>query len=135
MDTLLKAVFVTSFFGFLRCAEITISQSEFDPSKHICLDDVTFYETHVRYLKTDPYQKGIAILSFKSENNTDLCPYRALTQYLGLQKVSFPNNLLPNSPFFLTENGKALCRSYYMMHIKHILAHLGYDNSHYSGIV
>ena len=137
VDKLLKAVFVTSFFGFLRCGEITISQPEFDPSKHICLNDVTFCETHVqlllRYSKTDPYKKGIVIPLFKAENNTDLCPYRALTQYLELRKTIFPNNLLPNSPFFLTENGKALCRSYYMMHIKHILARLGYDNSHYSG--
>ena len=77
VDTLLKAVFVTSFYGFLRCGEITISQPEFNPSKHTCLDDVTFYETHaqllLRYSKTDPYQKGIVIPLFKSENNTDLC--------------------------------------------------------------
>ena len=33
VDTLLTAVFITSFFGFLRCGEITISQPEFDPSK------------------------------------------------------------------------------------------------------
>ena len=91
VDTLLKAVFVTSFFGFLRCGEITISQPEFNPSKHtcICLNDVTFYETHaqllLRYSKTDPYQKGIVIPLIKSENNTDLCPYRALTQYLELK--------------------------------------------------
>ena len=89
VDTLLKAVFVTSFFGFLRCGEITISQPEFNPSKHICLNDVTFYETHaqllLRYSKTDPYQKGIVIPLFKSENNRDLCPYRALTQYLELK--------------------------------------------------
>ena len=77
VDTLLKAVFVTSFFGFLRCGEITISQPEFNPSKHICLNDVTFYGTHaqllLRYSKT-PYQKGIVIPLFKSENNTDFCP-------------------------------------------------------------
>lgn len=137
VDILLKAVFVTSFFGFLRCGEIAISQPEFDPSKHICLNDVTFCETHVQLLlrssKTDPYKKGIVIPLFKSESNTDLCPYRALTQYVELRKINFQNNLLSNSPFFLTENGKALSRSYFMMHIKHILARLGYDNSHYSG--
>ena len=137
MDILLKAVFITSFFGFLRCGEITISQPEFDPSKHICLNDKTFCETHVQLLlrssKTDPYKKGIVIPLFKSESNTELCPYRALTQYLELGKINFPNNLLPKFPLFLTENGKALCRSYFMMHIKNILARLGYDNSHYSG--
>ena len=86
---LLKAVFVTNFFGFLRCGEITISQPEFNPSKHISLNAVTFYETHAQlllsYSKTDPYQKGIVIPLFKSENNTNLCPYRALTQYLELK--------------------------------------------------
>ena len=35
VDILLKAMFITSFFGFLRCSEITISQPEFEPSKHI----------------------------------------------------------------------------------------------------
>ena len=137
VDILLQAVFITSFFGFLRCGEITISQPEFDPSKHICLNDVRFCETHVQLLlrssKTDPYKKEIVIPLFKSESNTELCPYRSLNQYLELRKINFPNKLLPNSPFFLTENGKALCRSYFMMHIKHILARLGYDNSHYSG--
>ena len=137
VDTLLTAVFITSFFGFLRCGEITISQPEFDPSKNICLNDITFCETHAQLLlrssKADPYKKGVVIPLFKNDLNRDLCPYRALAQYVEMRNMNFPNIALPSSPFFLTENGKALCRAYFMMHIKHILARLGYDNTNYSG--
>lgn len=96
VDSLLKTVCVTSFFGFLRCGEITISQREFDPSRNICLSDIRICETHImlhlKTQKTDPYKRGMSIPLFKIESNRELCPYLALTKYLELRKVSYEIN-------------------------------------------
>lgn len=73
----------------------------------------------------------MSIPLFKIESNRELCPYLALTKYLELPNINFPMKLTPDSPFFLTEKGDALCRPYFMLHIRHILASLGYDSKLY----
>ena len=137
VDSLLKAVCITSFFGFLRCGEVTISQNEFNPAKNICLIDIKFCDTHIQLhlksSKTDPFKQGVTIPLFKTESNKQLCPYRALAGYLEKRNKKFPNKSACTSPFFLRENGETISRSYFLGHVKHILACLGYDNACFSG--
>ena len=136
-DSLLRAAFVTSFFGFLRCSEITSSQHGFDSSINVCLDDVTFQdsyvELHLKASKTDRYRRGISIKLFKNETNDLLCPYNALSMYLVLRNKAFPMQKANESPFFITESGNAMCRSFYVSNTKQVLARLGFNTSFYNG--
>lgn len=136
-DSLLKAAFITSFCGFLRCAELTTSKQTFDPSVNVCLRDVTIYDTHaeltLKSSKTDPYRQGVSIPLFKNVKNGNLCPHRALSTYTVLRNKQFPHKTAADSPFFLTENGEVMCRSYFILHVKLILSRLGYNTVGYSG--
>lgn len=134
-DCLLETACVTAFFGFLRCGEFTINQRKFDPSVDVCLGDVTFYETYVdlklKSSKTDPFRQGISIPLFKI--NSSLCPYTALQNYLIERNKKFELKLSPSDPFFLMDTGRPLSRTYFILHIKHILGRLGFNASLYSG--
>ena len=76
MDSLLVAVCVTAFFGFLRCAEFTVaSDKELDPEIKLCLGDLNFLDAHAKLLlkssKTDPFRQGIIIQLFKTKQLTN----------------------------------------------------------------
>ena len=135
-DSLLAAAFISCYCGFLRCGEITVSQNKFDPHRNLCLNDVVFFETHMElYLKsskTDPFRQGVCISLFKNDASSSLCPLDALSQYLELRNKYFPDKITADSPFFLTESGEPMCRSYFVLHVKSILAQLGYDTSSYN---
>lgn len=136
-DSLLEAAFITSFCGFLRCSEITTSQHGFDQTLNVCLSDVTFADTQIelrlKSSKTDPFRRGISIPLFKNDLNNKLCPHTALSKYLVLRNKFFPCQSAPSLPFFLTETGEAMCRSFFVLHTKQILFRLGYNASFFSG--
>ena len=136
-DSLLRAAFVTSFCGFLRCSEITSSQHGFDSSINVCLDDVTFQDTHVelhlKASKTDRYRRGVSIKLFKNKANNLLCPYDALSEYLIQRNKVFAKQGAAISPFFITESGNAMCRYFFVSNTKQILSRLGFNTTYYNG--
>ncbi|MEW8548786.1 MAG: hypothetical protein AB2693_35245 [Candidatus Thiodiazotropha sp.] len=137
-DSLLVAVCVTAFFGFLRCAEFTVtSDKEFDPQFNLCLGDLTFLDTHAELLlkasKTDPFRQGIIIQLFKNNTTQKLCPFTALQTYLVRRNNKFVQRQNLTEPLFLTEDGFPVTRSFFMLHVKQIISRLGLDTTKYSG--
>lgn len=79
--------FITAFYGFLRCGELTVMDS-FDPYSHLCVGDITFHDPHyvvvkLKTSKTDPGRQGVSILLFA--NNLMVCPYKALATYISIR--------------------------------------------------
>ena len=136
-DCLLQAVCVMAFFGFLRCGEFTVNQQEFDPAIHLCLGDLTFNDTYVEVLlkmsKTDPFKQGTLIPLFKQCDNTNLCPYTSLQNYIRKRNEIFHTRMRPTEPLFLTDLGKPLMFNYFVSHVRCILTQIGMDTTHYSG--
>ena len=82
----------SAFFGFLRCGEFTVpSQSEYDPSTHLSLDDITIdsadspslIQVSIKQSKTDPFHKGVQLFLAKTGKN--ICPITAIMPYLALR--------------------------------------------------
>ena len=90
-------------------------------------------ETYVEPSKTDRYRRGVSIKLFKNETNDKLCPYNALSKYLMLRNKVFTLQRTAESPFFLTETGEAMCRSFFVLHTKQILSQLGFNTMFYTG--
>ena len=137
-DSLLTAVCLTAFFGFLRCGEFTVSKDDaFDPAVSLCLGDLTFHDTYVEVIlkssETDPFRHGVSIPLFKNNNYSKLCPFLALRVYLSKRNIKFVTYQSSMDPLFLTEEGHPLSRHVFMQHFKHILSNIGLDNTQYSG--
>ena len=82
----------TSLFGFLRCGEFTVpSQSEYDPSTHLSLNDIaidsagspSLIQVSIKQSKTDPFRKGVQLFLAKTGKN--ICPITAIMPYLALR--------------------------------------------------
>ena len=135
-DCLLQAACVMAFFGFLRCGEFTVNQQAFDPTRHLCLGDLTFHDTHTEVLlkmsKTDPFRNGTVIPLFKQCVGTILCPYTSLKNYIGKRNNKFPRRVAPAEPLFLTDSGEPLSRIHFISHVHCILTGIGVDTTHYS---
>lgn len=108
-DKLMLAACLTAFFGFLRCGEFTTRSAVFDPSCNLCLNDLIFKDKvaliTIKVSKSDPFRKGCIIQLFK--NNTVVCPYQGLVDYLSLRK-QFSNE--PLSPLFMLPSFMPLSR-------------------------
>ena len=128
INSLPEAGFLSCYCGFLRCGEITVSRKTFDPNINLCINDVIFYENKVelnlKISKTDPYKHGICISLFKNDSCSSLCPLIALSRYFELHNKLFPHKMSQDSPFFLTESGESMSRSYFVAHIKAVLVRL-----------
>ena len=137
-DSLLTAVCLSAFFGFLRCGEFTVpTDSAFDPTINLCLGDLTFHNNHANLLlkssKTDPFRQGVTVPLFRNEAHTKLCPYQALRTYISKRMDKLPYHQDKTSPLFLTEDRHPLTRPYFINNLKHILSKIGLDTSMYSG--
>lgn len=136
-DSLLHCACVVAFFGFLRCGEFTLTHCEFNPTTHLCLEDLKLFATHaelhLKASKTDPFRHGITIKLYKLNSLSILCPYRSLQCYLKMRNEKFQLQTTSTDPLFLTEEGKPLNRTYFMSHVGHILHQLGFNSNYYSG--
>ncbi|XP_035268944.1 uncharacterized protein LOC118225046 [Anguilla anguilla] len=65
-DSLLEAVFLTAFYGFLRCGEYTTRTENFDPSIDLTYSNLSFgsqyFIIHLKRSKTDKNAKGTPII-------------------------------------------------------------------------
>ena len=103
------------FFGFLRCGEFTApSIVQFDSKLHLCLQDVAvdnlinpnFMLATIKVSKTDPYRKAKEFTLRLTATGTDICPIKAVVQYLHLRGGQ-PGAL------FMLKNGSPLTRPLY----------------------
>ena len=100
-NTLMKAVLLLAYFGFLRCGEFAVSNT-FQHDVNLTFDDVRIYDDHLtlhlKQSKTDPFRKGITIMIFQT--GSCLCAYQAIVKYICLRNSSFPNLISHTDPFF-----------------------------------
>lgn len=137
ISVLLKAVFSTAFYGFLRCGEFTTpAQSVFDSTEHLCLGDLLIQSTPVcaqlklKTSKTDLFRVGVTIQLFPTD--TVSCPVRALKSYLHSRR-QYPQLMAPDDPLFITDTGYPLSRPVFIQYLRRVLHGLREDTSHYTG--
>ena len=117
-------------FGFLRACEFTVN-SPFNPDIHLDVSDVqadslvnpSSFRIHIKCSKTGPFRQGCHI--YIGAGKRDLCPVRALTQYLHV-RGSTPG------PLFLLSDGTPLHRHGLTSNIQSIFSAAG-DLGCYTG--
>ena len=122
-----------AFSGFLRCGEFTTARKDhFDAQSNLCIGDVEMSEEHfklkLKESKTDIFRKGITIPIHSLHSS--ICPVRHMKHYLKLRTSSGAD---PLSPLYLTEEGHALDRSYFVQSVKKVLSELNLNPDHYNG--
>lgn len=84
-----------SLLWLLKIGEMVVpSNNAYDPSAHLNLSDVsidnperpTVLKISIKQSKTDPFRKGVDL--FLGKTDIDICPVRALMNYLILQGTS-----------------------------------------------
>ena len=104
---MLWAAMVVAFFGLLRAAEYTsISGKKFDRATTLCIEDVNYTQQgatlDTKASKTDIFRTGVSIRL--AANQSTLCPFRALMEYLKVQPRQ-------EGPLFMFASGRYLTRS------------------------
>ncbi len=105
-DSLLETVFLTAFYGFLRCGEFTTRSRSFDPSQDLTIGDVS---VHSHYF---------CVLLKLSQTNSDFCPLSSMVRYLRSRAQASTQE-----PLFVTERGEPLSRAWFTSHL-HLLCQL-----------
>lgn len=121
--TMLRAACCLGFFGFLRAGEFTVN-SPFNPDIHLTINDIQAgsllnpcsFRIFIKCSKTDPFRQGCYV--YIGTGSSDLCPVRALIQYLHL-RGSTPG------PLFLLADGTPLNRQWLSSTIQSILSSAG----------
>lgn len=110
VDLLLETVFLTAFYGFLRCGEFTSNSECFSPNHDLTVSDISInhhsYSIFLKHSKSDRDLRGSSIVI--SETNTIFCPLLSMTRYL----QSRPS-VNPDEPLFLTNKGKVMSRYWF----------------------
>lgn len=113
VDSLMKAVCLVAFFGFLRCGEFTCMSNNFDPQTNLTMLDICFSDNQVsinlKASKTDPFRLGYKVTVF--QNNLNICPVNALIHYFTLRRSL---GFAPLDPLFQFPSGQVLTRNIFM---------------------
>ena len=133
IDLTLESMFLLAFYGFLRCAEFTSSTSQYSPSRHPSLCDITFHSSEsltftLKHSKTDQIGRTSTIHLFKTDS--PLCPYGPILRYVSLRRSL---NAAPRDPLFITETGSIATRFWFHHHFRQILSLSGLPPQLYSG--
>lgn len=130
---MLWAAACLGFFGFLRAGEMTVpSDAGYDPSIHLNRSDIavdnprkpTVLRVTIKQSKTDPFRRGIDL--FLGKTATDLCPVKAMLNYLLVRVDS-------EGPLFKFQDGRFLTRQRLVDAIRDALQAAGMDHSKYCG--
>jgi hypothetical protein len=130
---MLWAAVCIAFFGFLRCAEFTVSSLvAYDPNRHLSFNDivllhppkVTTVAVNIKCSKTDQFGKGVQI--FLSRTKSSLCPVSALLDYLTVRGSN-------NVPLFIRSTGQPLTRAFLVAQVQSALQSLGMQVGQFTG--
>ena len=134
-DLMLQNVFSMAFFGFMRCAEVTVKSLK--DKDFIKMSDVNVHENLYKYTvlltsKCDPFRRGVTIDIF---NNDKLYPVTLMQRYIELRKT---NGATAQSPLFVdfqnfTRQFECLNRDRFIYYLRYVLCCLGYTDSKYCG--
>ncbi len=109
-----------------------LSDGGYDPTYHLSQSDIAFdHPSHpevvrvtVKQSKTDHFRQGIQL--FIGRTNSDICPVRALLNYL-LERGS------AEGPLFIFPDGSFLTRQRLVEAVRRALDRAGLNAVHYSG--
>lgn len=129
---MLKCIYTTAFYGFLRCGEFTVSSIS---SSHIRASDVevaadlSHFTLLLRTSKTDPFSKGVSISIY---NSPPLFPVTIMSTYLSLRR-EFSKH--PYTPLFFEPpaSNQPLSRQSFIHLLRQTLTAAGYQDSQFSG--
>ena len=133
----LLATLTLAHFTFLKMGKFTVDQQIFDPTWHLCVQDMTaslttqaelwYVTVHLNISKTDPFGQGFNMIIGCS--GTQVCGACAVWD---LMQSHWAKQASPMAPFFQL-SGQPLLREMMVGPIKGLLAKLGLTPSHYSG--
>ena len=129
-DQMLHCACLMAFFGFLRCGEFTVRNS--NTSDYLRIGDInmaedrSYYTLFLKVSKTDPFRKGVVIHIFE---NSKLEPVKYMYQYI-TNRISMGANAA--SPLF-SDSGEVLSRDKFISYIRTILSRLGLPEVNYCG--
>lgn len=130
---MLWAAACLGFFGFLRAGEMTVpSDTDYDPTIHLNCNDIAVDNPNdpavlrvtIKQSKTDPFRRGIDL--FLGKTATDLCPVKAMLNYLLVRAEG-------TGPLFKFQDGRFLTRQRLVDYIREALRAAGIDQSKYCG--
>ena len=133
VNILIATACCVAFFAFLRCSEFTCDN--YNAEAHLSMGSVTFNDDYstayilLQSSKMDPFRKGVTV-SLHSIPNSIVCPVKALRQFLVVRKH---HQHRVEDPLFLTPQGKAMDRQFFVVHLKCVLAAAGFDEHLYNG--
>ena len=96
VNALLETVFLTAFYGFLRCGECTTRCAAFDPSRDLTMSDLIMgsgvFTIVLKHSKTDTTCKGTPIVI--GQTNCAFCPFSSMCRYRSCRPRATPDEPL-----------------------------------------
>ena len=123
--SMLKAMFLLAFFGFLRVGELTIRPGS-DNSHVISVSNLQITRLGI-VLSMSSFkhnQAGRTVNLHISPQTDPLCPVKALSQYLAVRG----GNL---GPLFTFPDNQGISRSFFVSHLNKVLRLAKLDTNHY----
>ena len=132
----LWAALTMAHFSLLHTGEFTVDQEQFNPTHHLCIQEVTpiltaqselrYVTIHLKTSKTDPFGQGMDVIIGCS--GTQVCGACAAWDLIQSHQVKQASHAAP----FFQLSGWPLSRDMMVGHIKGLLAKLGLNPSSYS---
>ena len=117
---LLRAMFITAFFGLFRIGELTSSSKE---DVHLNLSQCRITDDAV-YITITHFKHNISqhpvCLTLNRQSDSSICPVVAMHEYMKLRGSS-------EGPLFCYLNGKAVTRNFFAQKLKFCLNFCGFD--------
>ncbi len=136
-DSMLKAFFTMSFFGFFRSGELVCQTNSFDPKNHLTVGDVSVQNymsevcicVHLKCSKGDPLRQGVDVYLFKTDVQS-LCPVTAVLSFVTMRRS---RGAVPTDPFYEMEDNLPLTRTKLVALMHTVMERAGVNPSGYSG--
>ena len=129
LDSLLEAVLLLAFYGFLRVGEFTTKSVSFNPDRDVCFSDLSFFsdgfKLSLKHSKSDRGLKGCVISVAKITG--DFCPFSAMLRYLSVR-----SRTSSSSPLFILPNGLPLYQRAFTTHLNTLIKKCGLPPDRYS---
>ncbi|KAL9972505.1 hypothetical protein ACROYT_G018824 [Oculina patagonica] len=133
-DAAIWCLFTVAFFSFLRKSNLTVSSpSSFDPTRHLCRDDIKFTShgavLRIKWTKTLQHKDRLLLVPLPRIPGSALCPVSASVQYFTL--VPAPDS----APFFsIPSHGslRPLTHDVFSKAIKSHISSIGLSPSNFS---
>lgn len=129
INTLLEAVFLTAFYGFMRPGEFTSATNQFDPARGLSFTDLqfspNFFTLFLKHSKNDTQGSGITLTI--SKISCDFC-FSSMIKFLKIR----PRHSA-HSPLFILPNGAPLSQTWFRSHLISVLKSCSLSSSQYTG--